>query len=103
MIPMSVMASGHVEINTIHIYLNVLPYRYTFHYLNEKGIESILTNLFRCISNPVLGKTRNKKHRKSEFLIALIAVSCLLLPLLRQRRKDRLAPDKANDPRQNDP
>lgn len=77
--------------------------RYTFHYLNGKGIESISTNLFRCISDPILGKTRNKKHRKSEFLIALIVVSCLLLPLLRQRRKDRLAPDKAHDPRQNDP
>ena len=25
------------------------------------------------------------------------------LPLLRQRRKDRFAPDKAHDPRQNDP
>ena len=76
--------------------------RYTFHYLNEKGIESILANLFRCISNPILGKTRNKKHRKSEFLFALTAFSCLLLPLLRQRRKDCLAPDKAHDPRQND-
>lgn len=76
--------------------------RYTFHYLNEKGIESILANLFRCISNPILGKTQNKKHRKSEFLIALTAVSCLLLPLLRQRRKDCLAPDKAHDSRQND-
>ena len=80
-----------------------LEYLYSnFHYLNEKGIESILANLFRCISDPILGKTRNKKHRKSEFLFALIAVSCLLLPLLRQRRKDRLAPDKANNPRQND-
>lgn len=75
--------------------------RYTFHYLNEKGIESILANLYH-ISDPVLGKNRNKKHRKSEFLIALIVVSCLLLLLLRQRRKDRLAPDKAHDPRQND-
>lgn len=102
MIPMSVMASGHVEINIIHIYLNVLPYSIHFHYLNEKGIESILANFFRCISDPILGKTRNKKHRKSEFLIAFIVVSCLLLPLLRQRRKDRLAPDKAHDPRQND-
>ena len=43
--------------------------RYTFNYLNEKGIESILANLFRCISDPVLGKTRNKKHRQSEFLL----------------------------------
>lgn len=43
--------------------------RYTFNYLNEKGIESILANLYRCISDPVLGKTRNKKHRKSEFLL----------------------------------
>lgn len=76
--------------------------RYTFHYLNEKGIESVLANLFRCISNPILGKTRNKKHWKSEFLFALTAVSCLFLPLLRQWCKDRLAPDKAHDPRQND-
>ena len=76
--------------------------RYTFHHLNEKGIESILANLYQCISDPVLGKIRNKKHRKSEFLFALIAVSCLFLPLLRQRRKDCLAPDKAHDPRQND-
>ena len=43
--------------------------RYTFNYLNEKGIESILANLYRCISDPVLGKTRNKKHRKYKFLL----------------------------------
>ena len=43
--------------------------RYTFNYLNEKGIESVSTNLFRCISAPNLGKNRNKKHRKSEFLL----------------------------------
>lgn len=42
--------------------------RYTFNYLNEKGIESILANLYRCISDPVLGKIRNKS-RKSKFLL----------------------------------
>ena len=49
--------------------------RYNFHYLNEKGIESILANLFRCISDPILGKTRNKKHRKSEFVERFLELS----------------------------
>lgn len=43
--------------------------RYTFNYLNEKGIESILANLYRCISDPVLGKNPKQKHRKSKFLL----------------------------------
>ena len=34
--------------------------RYTFNYLNEKYIEFISTNLFRCISAPNLGKTETK-------------------------------------------
>ena len=28
--------------------------------MTTKGIESILANLFRCISDPILGKIRNK-------------------------------------------